>query len=113
MKKSELNHSPLRRADGNRDGKGPDKGGPRKEENFQWARMGRTLFLWLIIITVSLYISQRLTIRHRGEQELKYVPHFVDLLSERVVEKAMIQGKEFHGELREPRPIPKGSGQGY
>ncbi len=113
MKTSKIDHSPLRRMRGNRDGKGPEQGGPRKEENFQWGRMGRTLFLWLIIITVSLYISQRLTIRHRGEQELKYVPHFVDLLSARLVEKAMIQGKEFHGELREPQPVPKGSGQGY
>ncbi|MBC7187119.1 MAG: ATP-dependent metallopeptidase FtsH/Yme1/Tma family protein [Calditrichaeota bacterium] len=75
--------------------------------------MGRTLFLWLIIITVSLYISQRLTIRNRGEQELQYAPHFVELLTARQVQKVMVQGKELHGELREPQPIPKAGGQGY
>ncbi|MCR4439688.1 MAG: ATP-dependent zinc metalloprotease FtsH [candidate division KSB1 bacterium] len=75
--------------------------------------MGRTLFLWLIIITVSLYISQRLTIRNRGEQELQYAPHFVELLAARQVQKVMVRGKELHGEVREPQPFPKAGGQGY
>ncbi len=110
--------APLQRSGGGRDGrapegKGPDKGGPRKDENFQWARMGRTLFLWLIIITVSLYISQRLTVRNRGEQEIQYVPHFVELLSSRQVQKAMVQGKEFHGEVRAPQAMVKGGNQVY
>lgn len=90
-------------------GQGP---GP-PNDNFQWRRIWRTLALWLIIISVALYVSQRLTIRHRGEQEIDYHPDFTNLLENRQVLKVDIQGKELHGELREARPAPGGSGEAY
>ncbi len=73
---------------------------PKKDENFQWRKATRTLTFWLIIIIVSIFISQKFSFEERGAIVISY-SMFIDHLEKKEIKKAIIEDKEFLGELRE------------
>lgn len=73
---------------------------PKKDENFQWKKATRTLTFWLIIIIISIWISQRWSFEEKSEVELSY-SQFIEHLENREIAEASIEEKEFHGKLRE------------
>lgn len=78
----------------------------KKDDSFQWQKAARTFFLWLIFIIFTVWISHRFSRTNKEEYEVDY-PVFKEYLESRNIVKAEIRGKEFHGELKEPRQDPK------
>ncbi|MCZ6821019.1 MAG: ATP-dependent zinc metalloprotease FtsH [Calditrichaeota bacterium] len=72
---------------------------PKKDENFQWRKATRTLSFWLIIIIVSIFISQRFSIDEKGAAKIGY-SRFRDHLENSRIEEAIIADKEFLGKLK-------------
>lgn len=70
----------------------------KKDENFQWRRATRTLFLWLMIIMISIFVSSKWKLDERGEINISYSKFIEHLESKRII-KAKVANKEFHGEL--------------
>lgn len=77
----------------------PQNKGPKKDEN-QWRKATRTLTFWLIIIIISIWISQRFSMEEKGAEEITY-SRFIQHLEAKQIENAIIEDKEFLGKLRE------------
>jgi len=71
---------------------------PKKDENFQWRKATRTLTFWLIIIIVSIWISQRFSIEEKGAREISY-SQFMEHLEAKQIEEATVEGKELLGKI--------------
>jgi len=72
-----------------------------KEDNsFQWRKATRTLTFWLIIILISIWISQRFSVEEQGAMEINY-SEFIDHLEQKHIEEAIVEDKEFLGKLRD------------
>jgi cell division protease FtsH len=78
--------------------KRPSNRKPQKDENFQWKKATRTLFFWLLIIMVSIFVSSRWKLDERGEINISY-SKFVEHLEDKQITKAKVANKEFRGEL--------------
>jgi cell division protease FtsH len=74
---------------------------PKKDENMQWRKSTRTLTFWLFIIILAIWVSQRWSFEERGEQKITYT-RFLEHLENKEIDKAIIEDKVFHGELKEP-----------
>jgi cell division protease FtsH len=74
---------------------------PKKDENMQWRKATRTLTFWLFIIILAIWVSQRWSFEERGEQKITYT-RFLEHLENKEIDKAIIEDKVFHGELKEP-----------
>ncbi|MFQ5708691.1 MAG: ATP-dependent zinc metalloprotease FtsH [bacterium] len=86
---------------------------PKKDENFQWKKATRTLTFWLIIIIVVIWFSQKFNLEEKREPEIDY-SQFMEHLENKEIVKAIIEDKEFHGELtREAQGVIKGKPQTY
>ncbi len=85
----------------------PDDGDNRndKNDNFQWQKASKNFLFWLVIIIVTIWISQRLTNIGNDEQEVDY-PVFKQYLEKGVVSQIVIEGDELHGKLKEPQENP-------
>ncbi|MFQ5638578.1 MAG: ATP-dependent zinc metalloprotease FtsH [bacterium] len=84
------NQKPQKRSPANRNQK--------KDENFQWKKATRTLTFWLIIIVLSIYLSQQWNIEDRGEAEIGYT-EFMHHLEGNEIREAIVEDKEFRGKL--------------
>jgi len=82
----------------NKNSKRPSNKNQKKDENFQWKKATRTLTFWLIIIILSIWISQRWSFEKQQEVELPY-SRFVELLEAGEITEAKVEDKEFHGQL--------------
>jgi len=78
--------------------KRPSNRKQQKEENFQWKKATRTLFFWLLIIMVSIFVSSKWKLDERGEISISY-SKFIEHLENKGITKAKVTNKEFHGEL--------------
>ncbi len=74
---------------------------PKKDENFQWRKATRTLTFWLIIIIVSIFISQRFGFEEKSAEPISYST-FIEHLENKEIVKATVEEKEFRGVLDEP-----------
>ncbi len=72
---------------------------PKREDNFQWKKATRTLTFWLIVIVLSIYLSQQWSFQERGEAEIGYSAFRTHLENEEIAE-AIVEEREFHGKLR-------------
>ncbi len=79
---------------------GSGKKSPKKDENFQWKKATRTLTFWLLIIIVSIWISQRFGYEEKGAQDISY-SQFLEHLENGEIAEAIIEDKAFHGKLKE------------
>ena len=80
--------------------KSPQRRPPKRDENFQWKKSVRTLAFWLIVIVLSIYISQRFgNFEERGEVEVGYST-FVELLENKQISEAIVEDRELHGKVR-------------
>ncbi len=77
----------------------PNKDDQKKDENFQWRKATRTLTFWLIIIVLSIYLSQQWNFEDRGEVEIGY-SKFKDHLVNEEIGEAIVENKEFRGKLK-------------
>jgi cell division protease FtsH len=86
---------------------------PKKDENFQWKKATRTLTFWLVIIILSIWISQRWSFEDKRETLITY-NDFMEHLESKQIVKAIIEGNELHGELdEEVVNLIKGENQRY
>ncbi len=76
----------------------PQNKQPKRDENFQWRKATRTLTFWLIIIIVSIWISDRFSLEEKSAKEITY-SKFVEHLENKQIEEAVVEGKEFLGQL--------------
>lgn len=70
-----------------------------KDENFQWKRATRSLTFWLIVIIITIWFTHRLDLDNKREPSIPY-SQFMEHLENREIQKAIVEDKEFHGELR-------------
>ena len=73
---------------------------PRKTDENQWKKATRTLTFWLVIIILAIWISQRWSFEEKRETEITY-SEFKEHLENKQIAKAIVEDKEFHGELAE------------
>jgi len=86
----------------------PSNQRPDKEEGFQWKRAGKTITFWVLLILGSILISQ--TISNMGknrEQEINYM-QYREFLESGQIESAVVEGREFHGVLKQEGSIQRG-----
>jgi len=77
----------------------------KKDDNFQWQKATRTFLFWLVFIIITVWISKWFS--HGGKNEIEInLTQFREFLSNGMIKEAVIRGKEFHGELKEPRQNP-------
>jgi len=84
----------------------------KKNDNlgFQWKKAGKTSFVWIAIILMTMYISSILSENKRTEIEINYT-EYKNYLEEGLIEKATIIDKIFHGEFKSPQTIDTPLGQ--
>ena len=77
---------------------------PQKTDGRQWRRASRTLLFWIVIIAVSLFVSQRLSTQREKEQVITY-DQFVDLLQKGKIASAVVHDVILNGELKETNEL--------
>jgi len=90
-----------------RPGKSPEdyKKKKKKEDNeFQWRRAGKTIFLWIIFIGGTILLSQWLKFNPEEEIQITYT-QYKTLLNENKIKKVVIIERELHGELVTEEPV--------
>ena len=67
--------------------------------DFQWRQAGKTSFIWIAIILVTIYFSSIISESRNNEVEIEYTDykHFLD---DGLISKAVIIDKTFHGEFK-------------
>lgn len=73
-----------------------------KDNTFQWKKTTRTLLFWILLFLGTVYIVNLINTRGESEVQVSY-SEFRQLLDEQAILKANIEGKDFHGELKEER----------
>jgi len=70
-----------------------------EKKEFQWRQAGKTSFIWIAIILVTIYFSSILSNNRSNEVEIDYTEykHFLD---DGLISKAVIIDKTFHGEFK-------------
>ena len=79
-----------------------DKDIDKKE--FQWKQAGKTSFIWIAIILVTIYFSSILSENRKNEIEIEYT-EYKHFLEERLISKATIIDKTFYGEFKTAQTI--------
>ena len=69
------------------------------KKDFQWRQAGKTSFIWIAIILVTIYFSSIISESRNNEVEIEYTDykHFLD---DGLISKAVIIDKTFHGEFK-------------
>ena len=76
----------------------------KEKKEFQWRQAGKTSFIWIAIILVTIYFSSILSDSRNNEVEIEYTEykHFLD---DGLISKAVIVDKTFHGEFKTAQAI--------
>ena len=76
----------------------------RKNKDFQWRQAGKTSFIWIAIILVTIYFSSVLSDSRNNEVEIEYTDykHFLD---DGLISKAIIIDKVFYGTFKNPQTL--------
>ena len=76
----------------------------RKNKDFQWRQAGKTSFIWIAIILVTIYFSSVLSDSRNNEIEIEYTDykHFLD---DGLISKAIIIDKVFYGTFKNPQTL--------
>ena len=74
------------------------------KQDFQWKRAGKTSFIWIVIILVTVYFSSILSESRNNEVEIDYT-EYKHYLNDGLIQKAVIINKKFHGEFKSPQTI--------
>ena len=70
----------------------------KEKKEFQWRQAGKTSFIWIAIILVTIYFSSIISDNRNNEIEIDYTEykHFLD---DGLISKAVIIDKTFHGSI--------------
>ena len=71
---------------------------------FQWKKAGKTSFIWITIILVTVYFSSILSENRNNEVEVEYT-EYKNYLSEGAIKSAIIINKTFYGEFKTKQTI--------
>ena len=71
---------------------------------FQWKKAGKTSFIWITIILVTVYFSSVLSENRNNEVEIEFT-EYKSYLSEGAIKKAVIINKTFYGEFKDNQTI--------
>ena len=71
---------------------------------FQWKKAGKTSFIWITIILVTVYFSSVLSENRNNEVEVEYT-EYKNYLSEGAIKSAIIINKTFFGEFKTKQTI--------
>jgi len=77
----------------------------KKDDGFQWQKATKTFLFWLIFIIFASWIFNYMSQSKRNEREIN-LTLFKKFLENGLIKEAVIQGKEFHGELTVPQQDP-------
>ena len=83
--------------------KSSDKKSNEKLE-FQWKKAGKTSFIWITIILVTVYFSSILSENRNNEVEIEYT-EYKSYLDEGAIKKATIINKTFLANLKKIRQL--------
>ena len=84
----------------------PDKNDKDKKNNeFQWKKVGKTIFLWIIFIGGTILLSQWINFNPDEEVQLTYT-QYQNLLNENKISRIIVIEREIHGELHSEMPVP-------
>jgi len=70
-----------------------------KQDNFNWKKMSKQVFFWIILFIIAIYIAQILNLGTGKEINLSFT-EFNRFLENESIEKGVIKGNVFHGELK-------------
>ncbi|MFQ6607106.1 MAG: ATP-dependent zinc metalloprotease FtsH [Fidelibacterota bacterium] len=86
----------------------PDKEPQKGNQGFQWKQAGKTSLIWVIILISAIFVSGLFTNSDRDKVKLEYweYEHF---LTSGLIASAEIIEKEFHGKLKRPTSIERGT----
>ena len=76
------------------------------DDNFQWQKVSKNFLFWLLIIIITIWISQKFAQVGKNEVEITY-RQFKNYLEQGMVSKVEVRGNELHGELKEAQENPK------
>ena len=70
----------------------------------KWKKAGKTSFIWITIILVTVYFSSILSENRNNEVEIEYT-EYKGYLDDGAIKKATITNKTFFGEFKENQTI--------
>ena len=76
----------------------------KEKKEFQWRQAGKTSFIWIAIILVTIYFSSILSDSRNNEVEIEYT-EYKHYLDDGLISKAVIVDKTFHGEFKTAQAI--------
>ena len=76
-----------------------------EKKEFQWRQAGKTSFIWIAIILVTIYFSSILSDSRNNEVEIEYT-EYKHFLNDGLISKAVIIDKTFHGEFKSAQTRP-------
>jgi len=84
--------------------KSKDNKKKKEKLEFQWKKAGKTSFIWITIILVTVYFSSVLSENRNNEVEVEYT-EYKNYLSEGAIKSAIIINKTFYGEFKTKQTI--------
>lgn len=85
---------------------------PRNDDNFQWSRASKTLLLWMLILTVFIFVTLRLD-KPEQPEGLISLTQFLTELESKNVQKVVLRGDEVHAILFTAKPLVPKDSQAY
>ena len=76
----------------------------KNKQDFEWKRAGKTSFIWISIILVTVYFSSILSDNRNNEVEIDFTEYRA-YLNDGLINKAVIINKTFYGEFKSPQTI--------
>ena len=76
----------------------------KNKQDFEWKRAGKTSFIWISIILVTVYFSSILSNNRNNEVEIDFTDYRA-YLNDGLINKAVIINKTFYGEFKSPQTI--------
>ena len=76
----------------------------KNKQDFEWKRAGKTSFIWISIILVTVYFSSILSNNRNNEVEIDFTDYRA-YLNDGLINKAVIINKIFYGEFKSPQTI--------
>ncbi len=76
----------------------------KEKKDFHWGQAGKTSFIWIAIILVTIYFSNVLSNSKNNEVEIDYT-EYKHFLEDGLIAKAVIIDKIFHGEFKTVQTI--------
>ena len=87
----------------NKSSQKPKKDG-KNIEQFQWKRAGKTSLIWVMIISVAIYLSGMFTDNAKKEPILQF-SQYREFLQNRQISEGTFVDNTFHGSLKTPQSI--------